>query len=72
MFKEAQDIKLTKRNILKCIAQIFDPIGFLQPVVIKLKILFQNICKEQLKWDDTIDKQLLVSWNEIIKAIIIK
>ena len=33
---------------------MYDPVGYLQPIVIKLKILFQKICKSKLVWDDDI------------------
>lgn len=41
----------TKREILKNIARIFDPIGWFQPVVIRAKILMQDIWKKNLSWD---------------------
>ncbi|UYV60640.1 hypothetical protein LAZ67_1001743, partial [Cordylochernes scorpioides] len=35
--------KITKRSILSCLAQIYDPIGFLNPILIKPKILLQKV-----------------------------
>ena len=43
IFEEAVVLIPTKRNILKSIARIYDPCGFLQNVTITLKILFQHI-----------------------------
>ena len=40
MIQDALHINLTKRNILKVIGSAYDPIGFLQSIWIKLKILF--------------------------------
>ena len=34
----------TKRQLLCITASIFDPLGFLSPFTIKLKILFQVLC----------------------------
>ena len=31
----------TKRNISSLIAKFYDPIGLIQPIIIKLKLLFQ-------------------------------
>ncbi|XP_022909680.1 uncharacterized protein [Onthophagus taurus] len=34
--------KITKRSILSDIAQVFDPIGFLSPVIISAKVIFKR------------------------------
>ena len=54
MFKDAFRVIPTKRSILKVIASAYDPIGFHQPIWIKLKILFQNIYKMNIDWDESI------------------
>ena len=68
IFKEAVNIIPTKRNILTVIASVYDPIGYLQPLVIMLKILFQEICKLNIKWDDNIG-ELVNKWDEIVKSL---
>ena len=68
IFKEAVNIVPTKRNILSIIASVYDPIGYLQPLVIMLKILFQEMCKLNIKWDDNIGV-LVNKWNEIVKSL---
>ena len=35
-----------RRSLLKVKAKIFDPLGFLSPFVIRLKVLFQTLCME--------------------------
>lgn len=44
----------TKRKLLSKVAKIFDPLGFLAPSTIVLKILFQElwIAKTKIDWDD--------------------
>ena len=59
--------KYTKRNILGKIASIYDPIGFLSPIIVKLKILFKNICNEKGGWDDVIDDSSKKMWNEWVE-----
>ena len=49
VFKETINVIPTKRNILSVIASVYDPVGYLQPIVIKLKILFQKMCKSKLE-----------------------
>ena len=54
---------------LSVILGFHDPVGFIQPVVIMLKILFQMICKEEYGWDDEIDDELRKKWVRIIDSI---
>ena len=41
IFSSAGKMRPTKRNVLKVIAAIYDPLGILAPITITLKILFQ-------------------------------
>ena len=66
VFKEAINIIQTKRNILSVIASVYDPVAYLQPIVIKLKILFQKICKSKLEWDDDIG---ILVMKEIVTSL---
>ena len=47
-----EDTNPTKRLVLSYIARLFDPLGFLTPFTIKIKILFQEICTLGVGWDD--------------------
>ena len=54
--KSAEDV-VTKTELLKRIASMFDPIEILSPAVVLLKILFQRMCKEGSSWDDDINDE---------------
>ena len=56
--------RITKRVMLKTIASVFDPLGFLAPVVINLKILFQEVCKLSKDWDEILDRVHQEKWDE--------
>lgn len=60
----SQDI-LTKRQFLSQISKIFDPLGWLAPVTIKLKILFQELWKSELGWDQPLPEKVALEWNTI-------
>lgn len=57
--------KVSKRTILSEIAQIFDPLGFISPVVIKAKMLLQELWLHKLHWDDQLPPQLTERWLSI-------
>ena len=67
-FKDAVTIMPSKRDILIAIARPYHPIGYLQPLVIMLKIHFQEIYKLDIKWDDNIG-ELANKWNEIFRSL---
>ncbi|XP_011866618.1 PREDICTED: uncharacterized protein LOC105561342, partial [Vollenhovia emeryi] len=54
--------RLTKRLVLSEVAQILDPLGFASPVVIKTKILLQELWLHKLQWDDPLPSQLSARW----------
>lgn len=56
----------TKRNVIQFASSIFDPLGLINPLVVKFKLLFQNICVLKLKWDECIPEKLLKVWQKLI------
>ena len=56
-FEKSTEDVVTKRELLKRIASIFDPAEILTPAAVPLKILFQRMCKEGSSWDDDINDE---------------
>lgn len=54
--------QLTKRNFLSQAAKLFDPLGWIGPVIIKPKVMFQNLWKQKLRWDDKMSEKLAQEW----------
>ena len=54
---------LTKRTMLSLIAKLFDPHGFLSPVIIKFKILIQRIWVHGTKWDDNVPPEIATDFE---------
>jgi len=52
------ELHLTKRNVLRKIATIFDPPGFVGPFVVKAKILLQELWSRGYDWDDVIQDDI--------------
>ena len=58
---------LAIRTLLRFTASIFDTLGTLSPIVLKLKVLFQKSCKERRDWDVKLNPELtskIQKWRE--------
>ena len=65
--------KLTKRATLSLSSKLFDPLGFIEPVNVKAKIMMQEAWKGNTNWDKNIEDSLKEKWckwlNESIDNI---
>ncbi|XP_011883910.1 PREDICTED: uncharacterized protein LOC105571052 [Vollenhovia emeryi] len=59
-----EDSPITKRTILSEMARLFDPLGFLSPVLIRAKILLQGLWIEKLGWDEQLSPQTTHQWTQ--------
>ena len=50
----SSETPLTKRNVLKKIATVFDPLGFVSPFILVAKVLLQDLQSRGYDWDDVI------------------
>ncbi|XP_037959088.1 uncharacterized protein LOC119688482 [Teleopsis dalmanni] len=64
-YKQQVSKAATKRTILSVVARIFDLLGLLSPIVIRCKILIQELWIHQLGWDDPLPPLLNQSWIQI-------
>lgn len=55
----------TKRGLLSEAARLFDPLGWLAPVIIKIKILFQQLWIIKLDWDELLPASTIEEWVHI-------
>ena len=53
----------TKKGILSAISSIFNPMGLIAPVIVKIKLLIQELWKRGLDWDTKIPDDLLRQWD---------
>ena len=67
MIEYAESLLPTKRSVLKFAAKIFDPIGFVTPFTVNLKILFQCSCTANVNWDDPLEGDQANKWNQLVK-----
>lgn len=54
----------TKRGIVADLAQVFDPLGLVGPIIVPGKIMVQHLTKTKLGWDDKLGMEVTQKWNE--------
>jgi transposase InsO family protein len=59
----------TKRQVLRLVMSVFDPLGFLAHLIIKAKILLQEIWRSEIGWDDLVPEDLDRKWKAWIAEL---
>lgn len=60
----------TKRNVLSCIASLFDPLQFLSPFTVRARLLMQEMCAAGVDWDDVLPEKLETKWNNWLSELL--
>ena len=45
---------VTKQNILSVLAAVYDPLGLISPIVVVMKLIFQQLCIEMVEWNEEV------------------
>ena len=61
--------KITKRTILSIIAELFDPLGLVSPLIVGSKILFQKLCTLKVGWDEEISTEKKVTFEKYMSDL---
>ncbi|XP_065355424.1 uncharacterized protein LOC135949900 [Calliphora vicina] len=57
----------TKRSVLSDIARLFDPAGWLAPIVVSAKIIMQQVWQDNTDWDECLKPLTLTKWLNFLK-----
>jgi len=66
------DFQTTKRNVLRKVATIFDPLGFVCPYFIVANILLQELWMRGYDWDDEVQDEIankIGDWFEQLNSL---
>ena len=63
------DEKATKRNVLRVIASLFDPLQFLVPYTTRAKMLMQEIWQAGVEWDEVLPVHLHAKWTQWVSEL---
>ena len=69
LIKLCENMKLTKRNLLKIIAKFFDPLGMLSPLTVGMKVMFQEVCQSKLDWDEPLSEAFQERWRKWLSSL---
>lgn len=65
---------VTKRDILRGVSHVYDPLGWVTPLTIPARILIQEIWKTKFQWDDVLPDHIADSWRsmavDVQKAVV--
>lgn len=53
---------LTRRGVLSTVASIYDPLGFLAPLILLGKQILQQLCRDKVGWDEPLSEELRTRW----------
>lgn len=59
----------SKREVLKRIASLFDPLGYFSPITVKAKIFLQNLWFDKLGWDERLSPKRQEEWDTIAEDL---
>ena len=62
-------LKFTKRSMLSDISTIFDPLGLLTPVTLKLKLIIQSCWVRGVDWDEELPSDFQTELIELRKTL---
>ncbi|XP_023192327.1 uncharacterized protein LOC111609249 isoform X3 [Xiphophorus maculatus] len=65
----AQDRPHTRRGILSVVSSLYDPLGILAPFSMPAKLLLQELCRQNLKWDEVIPHSISRKWLDWLKDL---
>jgi len=59
----------TRRGLLSTVNSLFDPLGFVAPVVLEVRLIYRNLCQMELEWDEPMPEQALRRWERWLSSL---
>ena len=58
----ADELPVTKRSVLKVVAGMYDPLGIISPIVVSIKVLFQELREKRVGRDEELKEGEWKRW----------
>jgi len=59
----------TKPGILSTVSCLFDPLGFMGPFILPVKVLLQELWRMGIQWNKRVPEPLLTQWHRWIESL---
>ena len=56
--KFSEKLSVTKRTVPKVTARVYDPLGWISPILIEMKLLFQKLCQSKEDGDEKLSPDM--------------
>lgn len=60
----------TKREVLRTMMMIYDPLGLISPLLVYVKILLQDIWRSKIDWDQVVDNNQFEKWMKWTNVLV--
>ena len=62
-------VPLTKRKMLSLVSSLYDPLGFVGPIVVAGRLVLQEVTRLKYGWDDKLPDPLVDRWHSWVKLL---
>lgn len=62
-------VKPTKRQVLQLLMTVYDPVGYIQFMTSKIKLVYHRLCKEKYEWDQILDDEIFIEWKKNLMSL---
>ena len=59
----------TKRAMLKACSKLYDPMGYISPIIVRARGLIQNVWREKTDWDEMPGPEIQKQWLDWLKDL---
>ncbi|XP_075157968.1 uncharacterized protein LOC142231235 [Haematobia irritans] len=59
----------TKREMLRLVMSIYDPLGLIGHIIMYVKVLMQDVWRAKTNWDEPIPNELVQKWTQWVKIL---
>ena len=59
----------TRRGILSTVSSVYDPLGFAAPFILPAKKILQDVCREDIGWDEEVSEEYRIRWGRWLNEL---